>query len=331
MSGRRLSGKPSASRQRTPFCEGGVASSAKNSSAGEVAVQVEMIVHGGMNSDEPLEGRGTPEPQHGPFSSSERQVRVLGAIVQPSSRDLLPGGTEVAERRPVRPEPIRHDNPGRAMPSQGFPQESQGGLAVAALRDEAFQHLALVVDGAPEIPRLAVDLHEHLVDMPSPVDVRPHRGDPPAADLSSEERSEPQSPQPDRLMADVNAALMEEVFDVSKRQREADIHHHGQSNDLGRRLEVPKWAMGHGAANLRLTGRSDKPRCLDTASLADMSARIRHVRFTSRSGSAADASSGPTRSDTRRLEEGLPLWPLIRNAYQTPRLRTWCLRLQPRT
>src|SRR5680860_53437 len=74
----------------------------------------------------------------------------------------------------------------------------------------------------------------------------------------------------DRLMADVNAALMEEVFDVSKRQREADIHHHGQSNDLGRRLKVPKWAMGHGAANLRLTGRSDKPRCLDTARLCPL-------------------------------------------------------------
>src|SRR5680860_151120 len=104
-----------------------------------------------------------------------------------------------------------------------------------------------------------------------------------AALTSAMRRSEPQPPQPDRLLADVNAALMEEVFDVSKRQREADIHHHGQSNDLGRRLKVPKWAMGHGAANLRLTGRSDKPRCLDTALLS--TTRFCRPRFSSLSRS----------------------------------------------
>jgi hypothetical protein len=43
-------------------------------------------------------------------------------------------------------------------------------------------------------------------------------------------------------MADVDAALMQEVFDIAKRKRETDIHHHGQTDDLGARLEIAKRA-----------------------------------------------------------------------------------------
>jgi hypothetical protein len=39
-------------------------------------------------------------------------------------------------------------------------------------------------------------------------------------------------------MADVDAALVEQVFDVSKRQPEPDIHHHRQADDLRRGFEV---------------------------------------------------------------------------------------------
>ena len=38
-----------------------------------------------------------------------------------------------------------------------------------AFRDEGLEHLALVIDGAPEVMTFAIDLHEDLVDMPSPV------------------------------------------------------------------------------------------------------------------------------------------------------------------
>ena len=41
-------------------------------------------------------------------------------------------------------------------------------------------------------------------------------------------------------MADVDAALMQQILDVAQRERETDIHHDRQADDFGGRLEVPK-------------------------------------------------------------------------------------------
>ncbi|MFZ1339267.1 MAG: hypothetical protein WAS26_09470 [Paracoccaceae bacterium] len=48
-------------------------------------------------------------------------------------------------------------------------------------------------------------------------------------------------------MADLDAALMQKVFDLPKRRWEKDIYHHRQADDLGRRLEMAGRAgLGHG-------------------------------------------------------------------------------------
>ena len=61
-------------------------------------------------------------------------------------------------------------------------------------------------------------------------------------------------PEPHRLVADVDAALVQQVLDVSERKREPDVHHHRQADDLGAGLEVPEGgAFGHPK---RLAGRS---------------------------------------------------------------------------
>ena len=41
-----------------------------------------------------------------------------------------------------------------------------------------------------------------------------------------------------RLMADVDTALEQQIFDLSQRQRVADIYHHREADDLGRTVEV---------------------------------------------------------------------------------------------
>ena len=47
-------------------------------------------------------------------------------------------------------------------------------------------------------------------------------------------------------MADVDAALVQQVFDVAERQREPDVHHDRQADDFGRGLEVPeRGTLGH--------------------------------------------------------------------------------------
>ena len=50
--------------------------------------------------------------------------------------------------------------------------------------------------------------------------------------------------EPHRLMGDVDAALMQQVLDVPKRQRVADIQHHREADDLMARLEGAKNAGG---------------------------------------------------------------------------------------
>jgi hypothetical protein len=50
-----------------------------------------------------------------------------------------------------------------AMAFHCFPKEFQDSLAITTLYDEAFEHFPFMIHSPPKIVRLAVDLHEHLV------------------------------------------------------------------------------------------------------------------------------------------------------------------------
>ena len=89
---------------------------------------------------------------------------------------------------------------------------------VAGGGDDKFQHLVLVIGGAPEVAHLAIDFHVDLVEAPPPVGVAPHPVDPLLADLGGEHRAEPVPPKPHRLLADVDATLEQQVLDVAQRQ-----------------------------------------------------------------------------------------------------------------
>jgi len=80
--------------------------------------------------------------------------------------------------------------------------------------------------------RLAVDLHEHLVQMPAPVRIRPLMNAP-FTDLCGEHRAEPVPPETHGLVADIDAALGQQVFDLPQRQWISDVHHHREANYLG--------------------------------------------------------------------------------------------------
>jgi hypothetical protein len=59
-----------------------------------------------------------------------------------------------------------------------------------------------------------------------------------SAYLATSHRTEPVPPEPDRLVANVDAALEQQILDLAERQWVAHIHHHRQANDLGRRVEI---------------------------------------------------------------------------------------------
>jgi len=71
-----------------------------------------------------------------------------------------------------------------------------------------------VVDDPPEVVHLAVGLQKKLVQVPA---ARSHRRDPSLSDLGPKNQSEPMPPEPDRLVPDINTALMQQVLDLSER------------------------------------------------------------------------------------------------------------------
>jgi hypothetical protein len=65
-----------------------------------------------------------------------------------------------------------------------------------------------------------------------------HRLNTTATDLGSEDGAESVPPEPHRLVRDVDPALVQQIFHVPQGEREADVEHHRQADDLGARLEV---------------------------------------------------------------------------------------------
>ena len=83
------------------------------------------------------------------------------------------------------PPPARAADPIASL----VPEEFQCSLTIPAPGNVTFQHFAFVVHGAPQVVPLTVDLHEDLVQMPPPVRLGTHSGDPVSPELGSEHRT----------------------------------------------------------------------------------------------------------------------------------------------
>src|SRR5271167_809971 len=102
-----------------------------------------------------------------------------------------------------------------------------------------------MVDRPPEITELAVDLHERLIEMPTPLDEAAHVRGASLADLGGEHWTKPIPPEPDRLVADVDPALGQQILDVAQRQWVSHVHHRHQTDDLWRAIEISE-RIAHG-------------------------------------------------------------------------------------
>jgi hypothetical protein len=94
------------------------------------------------------------------------------------------------------------------------------------------------------------------------------------ADLGREHRAEAVPPEPNRLVTNLDPTLVQQVFDIAERQREPDVHHHGQADDFGGGLEVAKRAQFAHPRMLRPAGRWLKRVSSDNARMRHMA----HVR-----------------------------------------------------
>src|SRR5208337_3153255 len=182
-----------------------------------MALLIEMVVDLGVNRTEFLQRLHTSKALHGALSSSKRLMRILRAIVEPAADFLAIGVADLSHRGRVSAKPVGHDRPRSAVFLHDALEKlhrrrlvslrSDERRLVSLRSDDRFQVLAFVVDSAPEIAELSVDLHKHLVQMPPPLRIAAHVRDPLLADLGGEHRAKPVPPKPDRLMADVDPAL----------------------------------------------------------------------------------------------------------------------------
>ena len=121
---------------------------------------------------------------------------------------------------------LAHELPGRSLVPLGL--------------DQHVEDLAFSIDGAPEIHLLAADPDEHLVQVPSSVRLRAS-GPQPACD----HRAEGEHPAPDGLVGDLDAALGQELLDVSVAEREPQVHPDRALDDVAREAVAGVGWWGH--------------------------------------------------------------------------------------
>src|SRR5271166_6991004 len=113
-------------------------------------------------------------------------MRILRAIVE-APTDLLPiCGADLIHRRRIRAKPVGDDLPRWAALLHDPLEKLQRRSLVPSCGDHSLQDFAFMVDSAPEIAELAVDLHEDFIQMPAPLRIAAHMRDASLANLGGE-------------------------------------------------------------------------------------------------------------------------------------------------
>src|SRR5277367_919268 len=93
-------------------------------------------------------------------------MRILRPIVA-AATDLVPiGGANFFHCRGIGPKPVGDDALRSAVLLHDPLEKLQRRSLVPPRGDHSLQDLTLMIDSAPEIAELAVDLHERLIQMP---------------------------------------------------------------------------------------------------------------------------------------------------------------------
>ncbi len=137
-------------------------------------------------------------------------MAVFGPVVRPAPNLLFAGVTKLSHRSFVRGETIGRDLSGRTVALERLLHEPQRCLLVARLRHVALEDLALLIDPAPQVMQLSVDLHVDLIEVPFPLPETAHSTHPLTLHIGSEQRPKSVPPQPSRLVANINPSLSQQ-------------------------------------------------------------------------------------------------------------------------
>jgi hypothetical protein len=155
------------------------------------------------------------KPLDNALSSSKRLMRILRPVVEAATDLVAVGIADLFVAAQYEQNPSVTIFPGRPylfmIRLRNFSAAALSRFAVTT----ASKNLPFVIDSAPEIAELAVDLHKHLIQMPPPLRIAAPVRDSLLSDLGSEQRAKPVPPKPDRLMANVDPALGQKILDCA--------------------------------------------------------------------------------------------------------------------
>ena len=119
-------------------------------------------------------------------------------------------------------------------------EEAPGCMLVALLAQHRIQKLPVAVDGPVEVAPTPSDPHVGLVDVPGPTRLAAS----PGAEPFPQQRCEPRLPATNRLVGDLEAALEQQLRDISEAELVAQPPQDGEQHDVGRVVELVEAGAG---------------------------------------------------------------------------------------
>ena len=203
----------------------------------------EQILYDTVEGEKPLGLTGRFEATHLPFPLAGRLMRNLSAIVSVAVHamcDVAEGGSHGCR---VAPEPVSND--AKRLLSLALQQPAEESLSsplVMARLDQDVDHVAVLIDGPPQILLLAIDSNEDFVQVPgfSQLTLAPLQ-------FPNIVGTEFLTPQPNRLIRDDDSPLGEQILHISEAQAEAMVGPNRVTDDFGRETiaRVPRSTALH--------------------------------------------------------------------------------------
>ena len=170
-----------------------------------------------MNGQESLGLARRLERSHLPFTLPRRLVRDLGSIVSVLAGVVDDGRHDLAVSGTVASQLVGDQPPGRATLSLQQPaEESFSGFSITARLDKDIEHITILIHRAPKVVAFALYLCEDFVQVPRVTETTL-----PTLQSTSIFRPELDTPKSDRFVRDPDAALSEQIFDISKAHAES--------------------------------------------------------------------------------------------------------------
>jgi len=129
--------------------------------------RAKVSVYEGVSKQKPLCLIARFEPLHMTLAPPCRTMRVLSPVVEIAALAMFDVRKKLSSSHTVAPQFIGHDHSRLVLQADEQPsEETPRRLAVATALNQDIEHNTVLVHGAPEVLKHAVDPDEHFVEKP---------------------------------------------------------------------------------------------------------------------------------------------------------------------